>query len=1014
MYKLNLMNQYFALFLLLIFPVLSIAQELEIPKQSVYQVRDKMELQTLNGKWKFKYIENKDIPSSLSGFVESNFDDSTWDYITVPSNWETEGFKTPQYGADIVESWGLYRTTFKANPVWKNRHVILRFDGVQFGYEVYVNGHYAGRWGSSFNPCQFDITSFLHFDRPNVLAVKVSTRTKGWRFDLNDCWALAGIFRDVELFSVPNLHLKDVTFVSKLEGNERAALTFNVDVAAFKTLDDSEQYRAQVLFYDKTGRHLFSSSQPIVLKENGQSLQFDWRLQNPHLWTAETPYLYRMEVRIVDSRNSVVQQISENVGVREVLVKDGILLVNNTPVLLRGTCHNEIDPVHGRALTTADRLKQLQMMKAANVNFIRTAHYPFHPEFHKMCDEMGFYVCCEVPFGYGDSNLYKEEYTTELCTRAEATLTRDKNHPSIIMWTIGNENPYTEVVEKVVQYVKQKDPTRPRALPMAGNYFLENRERLSDNLDIYAFHYQSAQTVARIADLKQKPVITTEYSHALGLAFDALESQFDTILSRKNIAGGAVWCWSDQALLRNRTKNDFMCDSVPMGVWLDSLRYLDSYNDKGTDGIVYADGYPQEDYWQLRKIYSPIVVLDKEFGIHEGKQIIELTVENRFNFISLVGYRCNWQIRNLSKELGNGSVQLSALAGQQEKISLQCILPADIENNDCMLYLEVTDNRGAPVYEKSIPLLVDNQRPDYLKLVGHLPEQKRFRIQKSSAMLSVQGEDYLFAVDKNGKVTIQDTDKRKVMDTYLYLRVGRKPSINIVNFLMRKKTFGWEPYLLTPEVKKFDCMEEKGKVSARLHCRWSRVDKAGEYIEGDVIFSVTKNGVMTVDYDLVPYHTTGTLWECGPTFALHPSIETFRWLGNGPYTSTPSKTAYNERDTWALHKDDMHFMGNRGLVDAAVLLDNENKGIGYIGSSSDLAVEKIGDAIYITDNAIVSSYGTKLSQPVVNNKADKVKNIKGKFNLMLVGKAGNMLLTPLFSPYSEVLPNMHFLKSYGH
>ena len=213
-------------------------------------------------------------------------------------------------------------------------------------------------------------------------------------------------------------------------------------------------------------------------------------------------------------------------------------------------------------------------------------------------------------------------------------------------------------------------------------------------------------------------------------------------------------------------------------------------------------------------------------------------------------------------------------------------------------------------------------------------------------MLSVQGEDYLFAVDKNGKLTIQDTDKRKVMDTYLYLRVGRKPSINIVNFLMRKKTFGWEPYLLTPEVKKFDCMEEKGKVSARLHCRWSRVDKAGEYIEGDVIFSVTKNGVMTVDYDLVPYHTTGTLWECGPTFALHPSIETFRWLGNGPYTSTPGKTAYNERDTWALHKDDMHFMGNRGLVDAAVLLDNENKGIGYIGSSSDLAVEKIGCLLY--------------------------------------------------------------------
>ena len=234
-------------------------------------------------------------------------------------------------------------------------------------------------------------------------------------------------------------------------------------------------------------------------------------------------------------------------------------------------------------------------------------------------------------------------------------------------------------------------------------------------------------------------MITTEYSHALGLAFDALESQFDTILSRENIAGGSVWCWSDQALLRNRTKEDFMRDSVPMGIWLDSLRYLDSYNDKGTDGIVYADGYPQEDYWQLRKVYSPIVVLDKEIGIRKGKQNIKLTVENRFDFISLAGYRCNWQIRNLSRELGNGSVELSAPARQQETISLQCIFPADIENNDCMLYLAVTDNTGAPVYEKSIPLWVDNQRPDYPNLLNRIPEQKRFKVKKSSVALSVQG-----------------------------------------------------------------------------------------------------------------------------------------------------------------------------------------------------------------------------------------------------------------------------------
>lgn len=1005
MYSLNLIKRPIVRLLFLIFPIAGMAQHGAIPTQSVYQVRDKMEIRTLNGKWKFKYVADKQIPASLSNFTEPDFDDASWDCIAVPANWETEGFKTPQYGADIAESWGLYRTTFNADPVWKNRHAILRFDGVQFGYEVFVNGHYAGKWGSSFNPCQFDITPFLHFDRPNVLAVKVSTRTKGWRFDLNDCWALAGIFRDVELFSIPNLHLRDVTFVSKLTDSGAAALSFRVDVAAFETPNNGERHRAQVLFYDKTGRHLFSASQPIALKENSQSLRFDRALPNPHLWSAETPYLYRMEVRIVNSRNEVVQQISEQVGVREVTVKDGILLLNNTPILLRGTCHNEIDPIRGRALTTADRLKQLQMMKAANVNFIRTAHYPFHPEFHRLCDEMGFYVCCEVPFGFGDSNLYKEEFTSELCTRAEATLTRDKNHPSIIMWTIGNENPYTEVVEKVVQYIKHKDPTRPRALPMAGNYFLENRERLSDNLDIYAFHYQPARTVAKIADLKLKPVITTEYSHSLGLAFDALESQFDTILSRDNIAGGSVWCWNDQALLRRRTQEDFLRDSIPMGVWLDSLRYLDSHNDRGTDGIVYADGYPQEDYWQLRKVYSPVVVKENELGVGTGKQHIGLTVENRFDFIALAGYRCNWQVRNLSEELGSGCVELSAPARGQERLSVECMLPAEMKHNDCMLYLSVTDHAGTPVYEKSIPLLIDNQRPDYLHLTSRIPEQRRFKVRKSAGALSVQGDDYLFTVDRNGKVSIQDADRRKVLDSYLYLRVGRKPSINTENFRMRKKAFGWEPYLLTPEVQAFTWAEEPEKVSARLHCRWFRADKADEYIEGDVTFAVAKNGVITVDYDLVPHRATGILWECGPTFALHPAIETFRWIGDGPYTSTPGKTAYNQRDIWALHKDDLHFMGNRGSVDAAVLLDSENTGIGFVGSASNLTVEKIGESVYITDNALVSSYGTKLSQPVVSNRADKVERIEGRFSLMPVGKAENPLFSPIFAPYSEVLPN---------
>ena len=147
MYNLNSIKRPIVRLLFLIFPIAGMAQNGAIPTQSVYQVWDKMEIRTLNGKWKFKYVADKQIPASLSSFTEPDFDDASWDYIAVPANWETEGFKTPQYGADTAESWGLYRTAFNADPTWKNRHTILRFDGVQFGYEVFVNGHYAGKWG---------------------------------------------------------------------------------------------------------------------------------------------------------------------------------------------------------------------------------------------------------------------------------------------------------------------------------------------------------------------------------------------------------------------------------------------------------------------------------------------------------------------------------------------------------------------------------------------------------------------------------------------------------------------------------------------------------------------------------------------------------------------------------------------------------------------------------------------------------------------------------------------------
>lgn len=985
-----------------------------------YPVREQMLTQSLNGTWKFKLIDGLNITSEFKGWEMPDFDVSQWDNIIVPGNWETQGFKIPEYGKDLEEYTGLYRTTFKYNPTWSGKHVILRFDGVHFGYECYINGTKVGEFGSAFNLCQFDITPYLKTEVDNVLSVKVSTRSFGWLFDTNDCWSLTGITRDVELFTLDNVYLEDVTYTSDVTPDLDATIKIRVDINRFK--EYSGRYKLNLSLSDPLNKHVADFSE--ILETGKNTYQFEGQLEHPKLWTAETPNLYRLEVCIIDNTGRVIQRINERVGVRSICVDGFDFKVNHTPIFLRGICLNEIHAKSGRALTYKERRQQLEMMKAANINFIRTAHYPFAPDFLQLCDEMGFYVCNEIPFGSrGSKNLDNIEYLPELLGRADVTLRRDKNHPSVIIWSLGNENPYTPIVEEVLKFVKAKDPGRPRGLPQKVGDFLRFSSEPSENVDVIMGHYLNDTRISEAIKNTQKPIIHTEYAHSLGLSFDDLEARYARILQEDKVIGGSIWCWGDQTVVTDGKNQE---GDIVKGVWIDSNRFMDSYArsnvpdgkaeiaKEGADGIVYGDGYPQEDYFLVRKVYSPVVIeaenLTGELGVSNH---FKIEAENRFDFISLHGYRMNWQLRNIHRVLDSGNIWLQAAAKQKEQISIEANLPGEVEYNDLMLCIEVFDPSGKVFYEKSLPIEITGREKDYRSLITSIPPSKKNKIIVTKTNVSLDTDNLRFTVSDRGILTITDEDNSQIAQTPLYLRVGRLATITLDHQARKNKWFR-DPYILTPLIDKFESSRLKEGVQVRLSCRWNRDKDSNQYISGVVTMHILPNGVMQIDYNIQPpANISDSFLECGLTLKLDPSFDVFRWLGAGPFSYTPGKTAYNERNCHALHKNDLRFIGNRGLVDIAVVTDHQ-RGVGLWSDNGNLSIENIDGSIFVSQDVIVAGYGSKFTKPKDLIPADKLKSIQGTL-ILFVDQSPKPIIwfDSIFKPYRTVVPEQPYLRSYG-
>ncbi|WP_207764295.1 glycoside hydrolase family 2 protein [Flavobacterium alvei] len=485
----------------------------------------------LNGDWRFALAKTEKEAEALSKFYNDKFDSGSFRLIPVPSNWAVLGFEEPVYRGfeNDKASEGFYLLDFKVPANWSEKNIQLHFGGVWSSAEVWLNGNLIGTHHGGYTSFSFSVTNKIKAGESNRLAVRVRQVNRDYKFDVYDDWTLGGIYRDVTLEAVPKNRWLDHIVVKTIFDNlfEDADLKLHIMVGDRnkETLPGNypspgESYNLRATLFTKEGKKV--DSQEILVSGHtatNREVLMTMRIKKPQHWTAETPYLYNLQIELLE-KNVVTHSRTERIGFRNISTDGGIFRINGQAVKLRGVNRHDEHPDVGRATTKEHWLQDIKLMKAANINYIRMAHYPHSQGFIALCDELGMYVGEEISLGGAAELMYDESFSGAVLQRSYETVVRDINRPSVIYWSIGNEDALTALHLASVKLVKSIDSTRPVLLPWRAE------EWLPTEVDILAPHYWKPQEYDQLASKSSRPIISTEYTHAFGIdGFGGLEAR---------------------------------------------------------------------------------------------------------------------------------------------------------------------------------------------------------------------------------------------------------------------------------------------------------------------------------------------------------------------------------------------------------------------------------------------------------------------------------------------------------
>ena len=605
---------------------------------------------SLNGKWKFHWVKNPD--NRPKDFFKPSFYDGSWAEINVPGNWERQGYGTAIYVNETYEfddkmfhfkknpplvpyeenEVGSYRRTFSIPASWKDRRVVICCEGVISFYYIWVNGHLLGYNQGSKTPAEWDITDKLQ-EGENTVALEVYRWSAGSYLECQDMWRLSGIERDVYLYSTPKQYIADYKVISSLDKKEYKEGIFGLEatVEGPSASASSLSYRLE----DAAGRTVLRGEQPIKSRGLSNFIAFEeQRIPDVKPWSAEHPNLYTLVLELKNPDGEVSELTGCMVGFRTSEIKDGRFCINGVPVLVKGTNRHEHSQL-GRTVSKELMEEDIKLMKQHNINTVRNSHYPTHPYWYQLCDRYGLYMIDEANveshgMGYGAASLAKDStWLPAHMDRIQRMYERSKNHPAIVIWSLGNEAGNGINFERTYDWMKSIEQSRPVQYERAEQNY---------NTDIYCRMYRGVDVLRAYARQTEpkvyRPFIMTEYLHTMGNSGGGLKEYMDVFESEPIVQGGCIWDWVDQSF-REIDENgkwywSYGGDYGPEGV--------PSFGNFCCNGLVNAAREPHPHLIEVKKNYQYIK------SALTDRRNLSLKVKNWYDFTNLNAYTLHWQV----------------------------------------------------------------------------------------------------------------------------------------------------------------------------------------------------------------------------------------------------------------------------------------------------------------------------------------------------------------------------------
>ena len=850
---------------------------------------------SLNGKWKFNWVSKpSDRPVD---FYKSSYDVSKWDEIPVPSNWQMQGYDrpiylnmrypfpvNPPYIPHDYNPVGSYRTEFEIPGAWNNRQVFLHFDGIRSASYFWVNGRKVGYSQDSMLPAEFNITKYLN-PGENILAVEVYRWSDGSYLEDQDMWRLSGIYRNVYLFSTPQVHVRDFAVRTDLDKSYTDATLIIRPRITNYTTGDLKGWAVEAQLYNAEAKPvieaLSKSVSSIVDERYPQRANVHFGLlqtavRNPRKWSAETPYLYTLLITLKDSDGKVVEIESCRVGFREVEIKDGQLFMNGKSIKLFGVNRHEQDPDHGQAVPVSRMLQDIKLLKAHNINAVRTAHYPDDPTWYDLCDEYGIYLIDEANLethGVGGLLSNVPEWNTAFMQRAIRMVERDKNHPSVIFWSLGNESGCGPNHSSMAAWIHYYDPTRPVHYEGAAA-----SPRDPDYVDMISRMYARIPEIIRLATdpNDNRPMILCEYAHAMGNSVGNLKEYWDAIRSHKRLIGGFIWDWADQGL---RKKS-------PDGTefWAYGGDYGDNPNDGNfcCNGLVQPDRRPNPHIYEVKKVYQRISVTPVELSAGS------VNIHNEYDFTDLDFVNILWELAEDGKIILKGKLpKLSLAPGEDKRINIPFEKPTLQPGAEYSLKISfaLADDatwaaKGHVVAWEQFEIPFDTPQASSADIAAMPP----LKLQESDAALKITGGDFELVVGKSsGAIESLKFGGKELIAEPLIPNFWRAPIDNDVGNKMPQRQGIWRRAGQDRKVGKVTSEQVSPQV---IKVTAETALPAGEGWKYTSTYTVFGNGEIIVAGSIEPgTERSPDLPRFGMQMAMPGEFSTMSWFGRGPNES---------------------------------------------------------------------------------------------------------------------------------